>query len=455
MSHLSQSIESHIGFRHLSILGLLWFSCAICSIASAEDRSAMTSTRQRQLVESICHRVQQLYPFPEAGAATIDSLRRKLETGKYASWTDPTGFAAGMTADLEGFSGDRHFDLSYDPQMAVEMKKDNNATSGDVYRDSMAERLRWANYGFRELRILDGNIGYMDLRFFAPLNYAAETAIAAVSYFANSDALIIDLRQNGGGWDEMVMFLLSYFVDTKDPLIMTITQSTLDKSYEVSGTFNYVPGRRLLQIPVYLLVSSSTGSAAEAFAYRMQYFKRATLIGETTSGAEHPVEMLALDDEFVLTVPCWKRLFSITGSGWEATGVSPDVAVDSGQAFDVAYQKALEVQLSNVHDDTQLFRVNWALDGLRARAAPVTISHEIAQSYVGTYGERTIILENDRLQYQRTGPKYALRALSEVLFQPEGLDYFRIRFVRDSDGRVTGLVGLYDDGRADPSPRTE
>jgi hypothetical protein len=287
------------------------------------------------------------------------------------------------------------------------------------------------------------------------LNYAAETAIAAVNYLANCGGLIVDLRQNGGGWDEMVMFLLSYFVDTKDPLVMTVTQSMLDKSYEVSKTFNYVPGRRLLEMPVYILVSGSTGSGAEAFAYRMQYLKRATLVGQTTRGAETPVEQLALDDDFVLTVPCWKRLYSITGSGWEGTGVNPDVVVESERAFDIAYRMALEAQLSKVDDDAQIYRVNWALDGLRAATTPVTISDEIAQSYVGTYGERIITRENGWLHYQRTGPKYALRPLSEVLFQVEGLDYFRIRFTRNSEGHVSGLVGIYDDGRMDPSPRTE
>jgi len=447
--HSCVKISRHCG------LWFLAFSFGSCVVASAGDQNSMTPARQGQLVESICHRIEELYPFHEAGVATIDSLRRGLEAGRYDAWTDPTQFAAGMTSDLEGFSGDRHFDLSYDPQMAVEMQKNDNATSNDVYRDSVAERMRWSNYGFRELRMLDGDVGYMDLRFFAPLNYAAETAIAAVGYFANSDALIIDLRHNGGGWDEMVMFLLSYFVDTKDPLIMTLTQSTLDQSYAVSGTFNYVPGRRLLDIPVYLLVSGSTGSGAEAFAYRMQYFKRATLVGGTTRGAETPVEELALDDDFVLTVPCWKRLYSITGSGWEGTGVSPDVVVESEQAFDVAYRMALEAQLSKVHDDAQLYRVNWALDGLRATTTPVIISDEIAQGYVGTYGERAITLENGVLSYQRTGPKYALRALAPDLFQVEGLEYFRIRFVHDPDGRVGGLVGIYDDGREDPSPRTE
>jgi len=455
MLYYVSSIQPSAKIHLLFILGILSFSLATCIVANAEERNSMTSTRQRQLIESICHRIQQLYPFTEAGVVTIDSLQRGLETGRYSSLNTPAQFAAGITADLEEFSNDRHFDLSYDPPMAMEMQKNNNATSGDVYRDSVADRLRWSNYGFRELRILDGNIGYLDLRFFAPLNYAAETAIAAVGYFANSDALIIDLRQNGGGWDEMVMFLLSYFVETKDPLIMTITQSTLDQNYEVSGTFNYVPGHRLLDIPVYLLVSGSTGSGAEAFSYRMQYLQRATLVGQTTRGAETPVEELALDEDFVLTVPCWKRIYSITGSGWEKTGVTPDVVVESGDAFDVAYRMALETQLSKVQDDTRLFRVNWAIDGLRARTAPVSISDEIAQSYVGTYGERTITLENGRLHYQRTGPKYVLRPLSDVLFQPEGLDYFRIRFTRNSDGRVTELVGIYNDGRTDPSPRIE
>ena len=76
------------------------------------------------------------------------------------------------------------------------------------------------------------------------------------------------------------------------------------------------------------------------------------------------------------------------------------------------------------------------------------------KTYAGVYGERKVTFENGALFYQRTGPKYRLIPMTATLFALDGLDYFRVEFVV-KDGKTVELIGLYDNGERDPSPRTK
>ncbi len=154
-------------------------------------------------------------------------------------------------------------------------------------------------------------------------------------------------------------------------------------------------------------------------------------------------------------LPVRKPVNPITGTNWEHTGVEPHIAVSSKQALDKAYLMALEKILKTTKSNEQKFLLNWAIDGARARIEPVKLDQNLQEKYVGEYGERRITLEGGELFYQRTGQKYKLIPLNENLFAVEGLDYFRIEMTVDENGDVTELVGLYDNGRKNPSKRTK
>src|SRR6185503_2257548 len=97
--------------------------------------------------------------------------------------------------------------------------------------------------------------------------------------------MVIDVRYVPGGDVRMVDLLASYFFDKVVPTLATYFRprnETLQRS-----TLASVPGRRRPDIPVYVLTSRDTGSAAEDFVFLMRQTGRATLVGDRTAGAGH------------------------------------------------------------------------------------------------------------------------------------------------------------------------
>lgn len=417
-------------------------------IVLAQEKIRMSDKEQNELVKTVCEKIKQLYPFPEIGKMTVEGLLKNLNQGKYLKYTDPGIFAQIVTKDLDGISRDKHLVLLYNPQMAAQMLNPDKKEEEISLAALEAEDERWNNYGFKELKILDGNIGYMVLSIFFSTKYAGETAVTAMNYFSNCHALIIDLRKNGGGWDDMVTLLSSYFFDDEDRALFNISRSTLDHSYSASMTSIYVPGKKLSDIPLYILTSPSTASAAEAFTHIHKHLNpRATIIGEKTRGAENPVDHLALNHQFILRIPCWKKIYSFTDSRWEGEGIEPDIKVDTDKALPVAHLEALKKLQKETKDDTAKMKYQWALDGLNARNNPVSVDRNLLQSYTGTYLDRIISYKNGELYYQWRGrPKSRMMPISDTYFILESYDYFRIRF-KKKEGEVIRLEEVFTNGR--------
>jgi hypothetical protein len=165
--------------------------------------------------------------------------------------------------------------------------------------------------------------------------------------------------------------------------------------------YAYVPGVRLSDFPLCILTSKSTASAAEAFTNIMKHLRDNTLIvGETTAGAENPVEHLHLFDDDVLRIPCWKKVYSYDG----------------------------------------------AIDGVNAIHHPVVVPEGILQSYGGKYGNRRIFYQDGTLYYQYKGrTKRKMCAISNEYFTVEGYDFFRVKF-HVGNGNVSTMAEIYDDG---------
>jgi len=364
-----------------------------------------------------------------------------------------------LVEDLYQISEDRHFYLEFNPERAelIRAQRSRSKEEKAAAEKQYCEDDRLKNFGFKKLEHLKGNIGYLDIRFFSNAVYGGETAVAAMNFLANMDAVIIDLRDTPGGYPNMVQLLCSYFIrGTREGRTHLNTfERRFDDSMEQFWTISYVPGQRMYDMDLYLLTSKYTGSGAEEFVYNMKNLQRATLIGETTGGAAHHVEDVVIQDSFVMHLPSGRPINPISGSNWEKTGVQPHIAVEAEKAYDKAYLIALEQLLKKVEAEEQLFQINWAMDGLKAKLNPIEIDEKTLGRYVGSYGERRVWLDNGELIYQRTGPQHRLIALRENLFGLEGLDRFRIEFILDKRGQAKELIGLYDNGMKDSSERTK
>lgn len=310
------------------------------------------------------------------------------------------------------------------------------------------------NYGFRQVRILDGNVGYLNLTGFANVDErAGATAQAAMNFLGNADALIIDLRQNGGGSPSMIQLITSYLYGSERVHLNNFYNRPRDEHTQ-TWTLPYVPGKRRPDIDVYVLTSQSTFSAAEEFSYNLRNLERATLIGETTGGGAHPGGTQIATNRFTIWVPDGRAINPITKTNWEGVGVEPHMKVSANEALEVAQITALESILKrNKGQGEDTFRIEWALEGLKAAKAKVDIEEAKLQSYAGNYGPRKLTFKNGKLYYQREGAsEYLLIPMSEKKFRIEEIPYFRIEMLQEN-GKVVAIQGTYSNGSSDKSSR--
>jgi len=278
--------------------------------------------------------LEQRYVDAEKGTRLAQGLRRSERN--WSAIRDPKAFADAVTEWLRRESGDGHLGLSYSEQPITE--------SGGESAFSGAEMERWygahINHGVQKVERLEGNVMLLDLRVFPPPEMAGDVIAAAMTLVAQGDALIIDLRKNGGG-AETAQLLLGYVLDGGSQLSGNYDRPSNQRRY-ISSSY-WVPGRRFgATKPLYILTSRKTFSAAEAVAYNLQALKRATIVGERTGGGAHPFEYRRVHAHFALDLPEGKSINPITGGNWQGVGVKPDVEVPADQALDRALELARE-----------------------------------------------------------------------------------------------------------------
>ena len=414
----------------------------------------LTGTERSTVIDSVSSKLIHNYVFPQVAENMAARLKTKLKSGSYNSIDDPQEFANMLTQDLQEVSKDKHLRVTFAPRQIAEQ---NEAVSAE---DSLQLLNRWVssmkrnNFGFQELKILSGNIGYLDLRSFSNVEYAGETAVAAMNFLSSSDAIIIDLRQNGGGSPAMIQLITSYLFGS-EPVHLNNFYWRPNDSNSQTWTLPHVYGKRSPDTPVYVLTSGRTFSAAEEFSYNLKNLERATLIGETTGGGAHPGGSVIATDRFMVWVPTGRAINPITNTNWEGTGVSPHIEVPAQEALETAHIKALE-DLAKKNKDPELANFyRWNIDGLQTQLNPVTIDAKHLKEFAGNYGPRKVSFNEGKLYYQREdGPKYALIPLNESTFILDGLSYFRIKFLKEK-GKVVAVEGQYDDGRTDKNLRTK
>ena len=204
---------------------------------------------------------------------------------------------------------------------------------------------RFKNYGFEESKILDGNIGYIDLRLFFPINTDSKAKVVVqeiMSEMAKADALIFDIRKCVGGSPEMISLLVSYLYPEDTILHLNNFFYRPTNSTFKSFTLKEISGNRIPDMPVYILTGAKTFSAAEEFCYDLKNLKRATLVGATTGGGAHTVEPRKINDDFEMSLPTGRAINPITNTNWEGVGVTPHLEVSEEQALTKAYVLALE-----------------------------------------------------------------------------------------------------------------
>ncbi len=295
------------------------------------------ATTRARVIDGAIADLNEFYVFPESAKKMEDAVRARQKNGKYDSVTDGSAFAKMLTDNFQEVSHDKHLRVDFSPAPVPELPSGPpDPVAVAQYRKQM-ERM---NCGFDKVEILSGNIGYVKFDMFADPEVCGPTAVAAMNFLANVDAIIFDLRENGGGDPKMIALVSTYlFAD----------QTHLNDLWERKGdethqywTLPFVPGKRLDGKPAYVLTSGQTFSGAEEFSYTLKNLKRATIVGETTGGGAHPVSGHRIDNHFMIGVPFARAINPISKTNWEGTGVEPDVKVPSAEALTTAQKLALE-----------------------------------------------------------------------------------------------------------------
>ena len=330
------------GFRWLVVLSLAGAITPAACLAQARIRPdqpdmQIDAATKGAMLDSILHKLDSQYVIPEVGKKTRDAIAARRKRHEYDRITSASELGDSLTSHLRAASHDRHLSVrySYEP---VPMSADTLTGAEQAKEDDF---FRVRNYGFEQVERLLGNVGYIRLRGFVSSTEAGEAAAAAMRLMANTDALIIDLRQNGGGNGQMVQLLTTYLLQG-DPVHLVNVYSRPDNITFQSWTLPWVPGPRYVGKDVYLLTSKRTFSAAEEFCFNLQNQKRATIVGETTGGGAHPVKFERLSEHFQMSVPYARSMNPDTGLDWEGVGVKPDVAVPASDALKTAHMMALK-----------------------------------------------------------------------------------------------------------------
>jgi C-terminal processing protease CtpA/Prc len=292
-----------------------------------------------EVITALAKELEGSYVFPDVAGSMAKSIREKAAAGAYDKCDTGQAFARQLTDDLQAISKDKHLRVLCSTRALPKMSR-KVPTAEEVKKRQHDTQRR--NSGFVKLERLPGNIGYLELRGFADPKAGAQTVAAVMSFLAHSDALIIDLRRNGGGSAEMVQLVCSYLFPADQRVHLNSLYWREGNRTEEFWTLKDVPGPRYLDRDVYVMTSHLTFSGAEEFAYNLQTRKRATVVGETTGGGAHPGKVVPLNDHFMAFVSTGRAINPVTKTNWEGTGVKPDVAVNADEALEVAVKLALE-----------------------------------------------------------------------------------------------------------------
>lgn len=322
--------------------------------------AAATATLTASQVDSILVKAEAAfsdYVFPDVASKAVATL--KSNTPKYEAIHDPTAFTAAVDTDLYAVTHDKHVHLWYPFSESDRFNKPPSAA--DIASQHRSELT--SNFGFQTVRRLPGNVGYVDFRYFSGDPGVGQTIASVMGVLGNTDALIFDLRRNGGGDPIAAQTLEAYLFDTQQQI--TSLKMRDPKTGEVSEAQQYtaptVPGALYLNKPVYLLTSSHTFSCAEQFVYDLHNLKRVTIIGETTGGGANPGRVHGIGNGFGIFIPEGSAYSPVTKTNWEGVGITPDISVPATEALVRAYDSALRYVKGHESDVDTLREVTKAL----------------------------------------------------------------------------------------------
>ncbi len=324
-------------------------SCADRAVAQRPDAPPLDGATRATVIDELIKKLNSNYAFPEIAKKMESAIRAHQANKEYDAITNGTEFAKVLTDHLcDVNKHDKHLEVQYFAK-GIPYDSEKPPVAEDVRR--FRERGRLRNYEFKKVERLDGGIGLLQVDGFYPSEWILETAAGAMAFLANSESIILDLRENGGGASGGGL-LCSYFFNEETHLSDFYNRA--ENKTRQFWTYPVAGAEKFAGKDLYILTSGRTFSAPEALAHDMKKLKRATIVGETTHGGANPVTIYRLTDHFSAGIPFSRRIDSVTEPEAEGGGVKPDVAVPANQALLTAHLMALKEALQKHGDDQEL-----------------------------------------------------------------------------------------------------
>ncbi len=422
-------------FTHLARLIVLLGSLAPL-------QSALSSTIE--VVTEIASMIENNYFDAQTGQEVARELRQAARSGAYSKYAEPRDLAAALTAQLRRTG--RHFNVVWFPAPQV----GQSSASED---ESFTRALAGGSYGIRSVSMLSGSVGYIDMRSLPYISFrraddpARLAADAALQLVSGASAVILDLRHAIGGYPQMAGYLISAFIEPDAEIYNVFHSRDGKQSERPAQTFH----RPMSDIPLYVLVSGSTASAAESVAYTLQAAERAVILGERTRGAANPGGMLPVGHGFNVFISNATPVNPVTGTNWEGEGVQPDIVVPSQQAVQRAHIEALQ-QMLRQSGSSAAADIRWTLEALTISNTPP--ARAALNTYAGEYLGASISVSGNGLHLLRDrGPVMRLLYLRDDTFLIEDEPSRRVMFERDAEGAITGFQLVRSNGYSIWHPR--
>lgn len=449
-------------------------------VMQADPHVKIDKKAKSEVIENIARLLEKNYVDPDKGKEVAAHLRKQQAAKAYKALEQPNVFAAHVLQEMQQILQDVHLTLRYQPQRMggsafdrdEEVTIDEGEGDGEggepeviievgpgeggpdfsrVSPDVLAE-MQSRNFGLSKVEILSGNIGYFRIDDFMAAGAGVDDQVASLmGFLQHTNALIIDIRNNPGGGPYVIQQICSYFFEKRTHLNSLYHRPS--NTTQDFWTHEEVKGPKMVDKPIYVLISNFTGSAAEEFCYDLQAQKRATLVGETTVGGGHIVEAYGAGHGFELGVPNGKAINPITGTNWEKTGVKPDIEVPAQEALTKAHSEALRGIAEQAETPEEKQEILWSVARLEVEGKTINVDAKTLASYAGTYGPRVVTAAGNALFIQRApGPKLQLVPMSENTFMYQDLDPFRLQFVVEN-GKTTGVKLLFPNGEEEFFPK--
>jgi len=403
-------------FLAATLLCGLLVDTAIAASAPETPELTLTAEQQAEILSEFSVVLNANYVVPQNAKAYVEALDHAVDNGHFSAALSVEEFISQTNKLIQETHPDKHLRLLTPEKFDLVMKMfygeqsddETSEPAGHVANEHKpaeqpsnehTSRQRASTGSLNSIGVgrvseisRDGlnQIAYLELERFDASTRSVNFINRVFSTFSDSDGVIIDLRNCGGGEGEMVRILSSFFFAEPTHLLSSSLQVDAygNRPLVERWTIPNELSDYFADKPLIILISEKTFSAAESFAFGMQAVGRAELVGETTGGGGYMNDFFALPYSLGASVSVGRTFDHRTGKDWQGIGVLPDLQVASDHALKTALDIFSEEsgKLANLTgEELAIYKQIQAFTNAWYEAAPQIMEQLLTDNFLSIY----------------------------------------------------------------------